>query len=87
MNPFPNGNSDHYVLPGRTNMDPELILPDLSPPLAVTAGQELQIWFGQDLLDWGERDNTGISCCDVYVYYDRMKTFTISKFTHLPLHL
>lgn len=66
----PDFGSQHYRLPGRTNMDPELILPDFNPPLAVTAGQELQMWFGQDLLDWGESDNTGTSCCDVFAYYD-----------------
>jgi hypothetical protein len=60
-----------YDVPGFTNMSPELVFPEISPPLAVTKGQELRIWFGQDLADKHESDNSGTTCADVYVYYTK----------------
>ena len=56
-----------YQLPGVTNKDPELTLPELSPPLAVTAGKEFRIWFDQDLNDYTESDNVGQTCADVWI--------------------
>jgi hypothetical protein len=60
-----------YDVPGFTNMSPELVFPEISPPLAVTKGQEFRIWFGQDLQDYGENGNSGTTCADVYVYYTK----------------
>jgi hypothetical protein len=56
-----------YQLPGVTNMDPKLTFPELSPPLAVTAGQQFRIWFGEDLTDQHEDDNSGVTCADVWI--------------------
>jgi hypothetical protein len=60
-----------YDVPGFTNMSPELVFPEISPPLAVTKGQELRIWFGQDLAEKHESNNIGTTCADVYVYYTK----------------
>ena len=56
-----------YQLPGVTNMDPELTLPELSPPLAVTAGKEFRIWVDEDLKNSWEHDNSGQTCADVWI--------------------
>lgn len=58
-----------HLLAGHTEMSPDLMLPDFSPPLGVVAGQEFQIWLGQDYSNIGDEDNHGTSCCDVYAYY------------------
>jgi hypothetical protein len=69
--PPSDSNSSHndlaYKLPGTTSMDPELKFPNLSPPLAVTAGQQFRIWFGQDLLNMYEADNEGQTCANVWI--------------------
>ncbi|XP_048580664.1 uncharacterized protein LOC116612319 [Nematostella vectensis] len=58
-----------YKLEGVTNMDPVLELV-LTSPMAVTARQEFQMWFGQDLFhrSWGG-DNSGKSCSTAYLLY------------------
>ncbi|XP_031560831.1 uncharacterized protein LOC116296864 [Actinia tenebrosa] len=58
-----------YSLPGVSASDPELILPEMNPPLAVTAGQTFRVWFGEDLKGASESDNSGTTCADVYVNY------------------
>ena len=32
----------------------------------VRAGDELRVWYGEDLTDWNESDNDGEVCSDVY---------------------
>ncbi|XP_031559899.1 neurogenic locus Notch protein-like isoform X3 [Actinia tenebrosa] len=56
-----------YQLPGVTNMDPELTFPELSPPLAVTAGKEFRIWVDQDLKNIRDDNNDGQTCADVWI--------------------
>ncbi|XP_031562514.1 uncharacterized protein LOC116298264 [Actinia tenebrosa] len=58
-----------YGVPGFTVMSPELVFPDISPPLAVTKGKEFRIWEGQDLANAHEFDNIGPTCADVYVFF------------------
>ena len=57
----------YYRLPGVTNMDPQLTLPELSPHLSVPAGREFRVWFSQDLLDAGDHDNGGQTCLNVWI--------------------
>ncbi|XP_031559900.1 neurogenic locus notch homolog protein 2-like [Actinia tenebrosa] len=56
-----------YELPGVTNMDRELTFPELSPPLAVTAGKKFRIWVDQDLTNILDGNNDGQTCADVLI--------------------
>ncbi|KAL9958398.1 hypothetical protein ACROYT_G035404 [Oculina patagonica] len=64
------GNKKHfYNLDGTHHTSPELVFADLSIPLSVSRNQELQIWYGQDLIDCTEDNNSGTTCVDVYAWY------------------
>ena len=54
------------ILQGYNSFSPEIVLSVFSNPLAVVKGQELRLWFGEDLVNRSEGDNDGKSCCDVY---------------------
>ncbi|KAJ7388366.1 hypothetical protein OS493_038116 [Desmophyllum pertusum] len=58
-----------YSLDGTNHTSPELVFRDLSNHLSVLRNQELQIWYGQDLIDCSEEDNNGNTCFDVFVWY------------------
>jgi len=55
-------------LPGYNSFSPEIILPRFSP-YSVSSGQELRVWYGEDLAGSTESDNGGLVCCDVYGLY------------------
>jgi len=55
-------------LPGYNSFSPEIILPRFYP-YSVSSGQELRLWYGEDLVNWFEGDNKGLVCCNVYVLY------------------
>jgi len=55
-------------LPGYNSFSPEIILPRLSP-YSVSSGQELRLWYGEDLVNYTEGNNAGLVCCNVYVLY------------------
>ena len=61
-----NQNGAWYKLPGSTYNSPEIVFTDLKNPLILSSGQELRIWYGEDLLNSGEDDNNGTTCADVY---------------------
>ena len=54
------------LIPGYNSLSPELVLSAFSNPPSATRGQELRLWYGEDLAKTGEGDNGGTSCCDVY---------------------
>ena len=58
-----------YSLGGIGIKSPQLVFRNLSNPLFLSRGQELQIWYGQDLVGCAENDNTGTTCVDVYAWY------------------
>ena len=58
-----------YSLGGIGIKYPQLVFGNLSNPLFLSRGQELQIWYGQDLVNCWEEDNTGTTCVDVYAWY------------------
>lgn len=58
-----------YGLPGFTSESPELGFHNFSVPLAVSVGQELQIWYTEDLYDCYEGDNDGQTCTDMFGLY------------------
>ena len=60
----------HFYSLGETGIkSPQLVFRNLSNPLFLSRGQELQIWYGQDLVGCSENNNTGTTCVDVYAWY------------------
>ena len=55
-------------IPGYTSVSPELVLSFFNP-YSVQSGQELRLWYGEDLKNAGEWDNGGTACIDVYALY------------------
>ncbi len=58
-----------YHLNGITHTSPELVFSDQPNKVLVSRSQELQIWYGQDLIDHSEENNSGTTCVDVYAWY------------------
>lgn len=71
---FPVKDSDkfgNYKLKGFKQNDPFIKLTaDPYHTYMVNKGEELSIWYGEDLLDITEHDNDGRHCVDVYVHYE-----------------
>ena len=64
------GRSDKWTLiPGYSSRSPELVMSIYDTPVAVTAGQELRLWYTQDLINGPESDNAGRVCADVFGYF------------------
>ena len=49
--------------------DNELRFNNLPTPISVSVGDEFQIWYGQDLNNCSEHNNSGQTCADVYAWY------------------
>ncbi|CAH3179951.1 unnamed protein product, partial [Porites evermanni] len=47
----------------------ELRFNNLPSPISVSVGDEFQIWYGQDLNNCSEDNNSGQTCVDVYAWY------------------
>ena len=60
-----------YSLPWATTESPELLFDNFSTPLTVSANQEFQVWYIEDLFKCGQYDN-GLekTCAKVYGLYD-----------------
>ena len=58
-----------YQIEGIGVDSPELVFNNLSPPLSVSVDEEFQIWYGHDLTDTSEINNSGETCVDVYALY------------------
>ena len=58
----------HHII-GYNSWSPELVLSVFSHPLWISYLQQLRVWYGEDLMDWGEGDNGGRVCCDVFALY------------------
>ncbi|XP_022809477.1 uncharacterized protein LOC111346456 isoform X2 [Stylophora pistillata] len=59
-----------YSLDGSSLNSSELVFRNLSNPFSVSRSQEMQIWYGQDLVDCSEDNNKGKTCVDVYAWYE-----------------
>lgn len=57
------------TVPGYNSQSPELVLSFYSHPRAMTPGEELRLWYGEDLTDITEGNNGGRVCCDVYALF------------------
>ena len=58
-----------YQLDGAHVNSPTLVFNLLPTPLVVSIGQQLLIWYGQDLTNFTEYNNAGETCTDVYALY------------------
>ena len=65
--PKPEGGS--YKIPGYSSSSSEIIITDIPNPLYLSSGQDLRLWFGNDLFDNNEDDNNGKVCTNVFVRY------------------
>ena len=58
-----------HKIPGYNSMSPVIELKVFKDPLNVSAGQELRLWYGEDLTNWTVHDNGGRTCADVFILY------------------
>ena len=56
-------------IPGYNSFSPEIVLSVFSNPPSVSEGQELRLWYNEDLMNANENDNDGTSCCDVFARF------------------
>ncbi|XP_022802206.1 uncharacterized protein LOC111339753 isoform X2 [Stylophora pistillata] len=56
-------------VPGYNSASKEIVLTPFTEPYAVLSGQQLRLWYGEDLQGYTEGDNGGRVCCDVYVQF------------------
>lgn len=64
-----NINEYRYQLDGFDVNSPTLVFNLLPTPLSVSRYQEFQVWYGQDLAGFTEKNNAGETCTDVYALY------------------
>ena len=62
------GHKGWYTLPGYTSSSSELVFTDFGYPKYLKKGDQLRVWYGEDLYDYTESDNSGKTCMDIYVY-------------------
>ena len=62
-----------YKIEGVGVNDNELRFNNLPSPISVSVGDEFQIWYGQDLKNCSEYNNSGQTCADVYAWYAWIK--------------
>ena len=58
-----------YKIEGVGVNETELRFNNLPSPISVSVGQEFQLWYGADLKNCYELDNSGQTCADVYALY------------------
>ncbi|KAK3739026.1 hypothetical protein QZH41_010485 [Actinostola sp. cb2023] len=46
-----------------------LVFQRFHEPLYIASGQELRLWYGEDLRDVSEQDNSGLTCANVFGFY------------------
>ena len=60
---------DRTLIPGYSSRSPELVMSIYDTPVSVSAGQELRLWYTEDLKNGFEGDNGGKVCADVFGYF------------------
>ena len=65
---FTFGHGKWSQIPGYNSLSPEIVL-SFSSPYSVSSGQQLRLWYGEDLVAYTENGNDGNVCCDVYALY------------------
>ena len=62
-------NGKWYRVPGFDSLSPVLELKVFYDPIRVHHGQQLRLWYAEDLVNHTEGDNGGRTCADVFVLY------------------
>ena len=62
-------NNKFWQMEGYTISSNEIVLVHGSKDYQGYAGEPLHIWFGEDLLDYYDEDNSGEHCVNVYAIY------------------
>ena len=68
-NQFKDSNSKKFRIKAYNSWSPELVFSVFSHPHWVSLGQQLRVWYTQDLWDFSETNNGGRVCCDVSALY------------------
>ena len=58
-----------YQLDGADVNSTTLVFKLLPTPLVVLVGQQFQLWYAHDLVNYTEDNNDGKTCADVYALY------------------
>ncbi|XP_044181596.1 uncharacterized protein LOC122962518 [Acropora millepora] len=66
---LPRAKNRSYKIPGYNSSSSEIIITDFPNPLYLSSGQDLRLWFGDDLFDHHENNNNGTVCTNVFVRY------------------
>ena len=66
---LPMGQRSPYTIPGYDAQSGEIVFSGFPNPLHLLSGQELSLWYEEDLDDRSESDNDGTSCTDVFAKY------------------
>ena len=66
---YQNVTKHFYSIEGTGHKSLELVYRNLSSPLSLSPNQQLQIWYGQDLADFSEDNNSGETCVDVFAWF------------------
>ena len=60
----------HWALiPGYNSRTPELVMSIYDNPVEVTTGQQLRVWYSEDLYQDSYTNNHGRVCADVFGYF------------------
>ena len=54
---------------GYNSFSPEIVLSAFTNPPSVAKGQELRLWYNEDLTNYSENNNDGTSCCEVFARF------------------
>jgi len=60
-----------YKLKGYSSTSAELVFKDRAFFKKVVVGEEMRLWYFEDLMDTTEADNHGRACADIYLLIDR----------------
>ncbi|KXJ05886.1 hypothetical protein AC249_AIPGENE294, partial [Exaiptasia diaphana] len=58
-----------YSIPGESYNATNFTFPEFSPRLTVYKDQVFRVWYGEDLVNYDEENNTGKTCANVYMEY------------------
>ena len=66
---LPMSQNSRYTIPGYDAQSSEIVFSGFPNPLHLSSGQELRMWYEEDLKNDSEFDNGGKTCADVFGKY------------------